>query len=58
MTKQITANNKYCDSSELKSIMVDYIEQSAEDLRLRLRAEWKKQKRVEYKYRQYAQSGI
>ena len=37
------ANEKYCNAFELKLMIADYIEESAEDLRLRLRAEWKKQ---------------
>ena len=51
-------NKKYSDSTELKSIISNHIERSAEELRQKLRAEWKKQKRVEHKYRQYAQSSI
>lgn len=51
-------NKQYSNSSELKSIIASHVDKTAEDLRQRLRSEWKKQKRVEHKYRQYAQSSI
>lgn len=51
-------DKNYNNSSELKVIIASHVEKSAEDLRLKLRSEWKKQKRIEHKYRQYAQSSI